>query len=204
MARHGSSASFAPLLALTLALCGTPGCLPASLSSGSAFADAVTAILWSLVLGGVIAGVVYVVASTREARRRNWAYRAGASTSADVLATGSARCAFTCAAATEHWAWLRVAKVGARRALSLRLELRITASTRLLFEHAGTMRLDDEGFPEDWPLEPGTVGIDGEHVSLARFFATPGEEVVAELRYERDPAVSLAALELWVAPTPPP
>jgi hypothetical protein len=49
----------------------------------------------------------------------------------------------------------------------------------------------------------------GEDFRLARFSPKLGEEVVVELRYQPttsppDPAASLAALELWVAPTPPP
>lgn len=202
MADHRHSAPLVSLLAL--ALCATPGCLPAGLTRGDAFLDAVTCALWSTILGGLTAAVAHVVSTSRAAGRRHRAYRASACAAAEVLSTGSARCAFSCGATTEHWVWLRVEQAGPARAIPLPLELRITVPGRVLFQHAGTMRLDEDGFPEDWPLEPGTVGLAQQDRRLARFSARPGEEVVVELRYRPDAAVSLAALELWVAPTPPP
>lgn len=207
MATHACSRPLPHLLALALFL--TPGCLPAGLASGSAFLDAVTCVLWSGILGGLTAVVLYVVSKTREARRQHRAYRARACASAEVLTTGAGRCGFACTAATEHWVWLRVTQPGSSRALALPLVLRIATPTRVLFEHAGTLQLDDDASPEGWPVEPGTVGMFGEDFRLARFSPKLGEEVVVELRYQPttsppDPAASLAALELWVAPTPPP
>lgn len=159
----------------------------------------------------VLGWVAWMLAGGFASNKR---YLATAIASADLLPAGAAQLRLRSAGPEAHVLWLALDLKGPSQS-AFDLRVRVRSAQRVLWEHAGTLVLDDEGDPREWPSQGDGVDSFGgsftsgpwgarvkTHQRLASFVAPPGDELLVELSIAPAKGVQLLRCEALVMPAP--